>query len=230
MYAAHDNGRVDRVVDSCSQCCTMSLTCRPTLRRQSGLVVLVVSETLVSDSLEMWRAVLWRHSGFVVVVVVVVLRVVVYEVVGRTLGYRESLSDSCGAVKGLDCSLGLGAASFLWVGVGIVEGCFFWGSPLEELEEHFDFQKRRRLFFFGTDLVVVGGGVGWDATAVVDSLRSDLEWKIRERRVVARWVACFMGRGVSSGVGGRCVTSALTRVTTGVTSLGIRFDARRGPR
>jgi hypothetical protein len=183
---------------------------------------------LVSDSLEIWRAVLRRHSGFVVVVVVVVLRVVVYEVVGRTLGYRESLSDSCGAVNGPDCSLGLDAASFLWV--GIVEGRFVEGSPLEELEEHFDFQKRRRLFFFVTDLVVVGGGVGWGATAVVDSLRSDLEWKIRERRVVARWVACFMGRGVSSGVGGRCVTSALTRVTTGVTSLGIRFDARRGPR
>jgi hypothetical protein len=67
----------------------MSLTCRPTLRRQSGLVVLVVSETLVSESLvsESLETRLRRHSGFVVVVVVVVLRVVVYEVVGRrTLG------------------------------------------------------------------------------------------------------------------------------------------------
>jgi hypothetical protein len=213
----------------------MSLTCRPTLRRHSGLVVVVVavSETLVSESL---RAELWRHSGFVVVVVVVVLRVVVYEVVGRTLGYRESLLDSCGAVNGLVCSLGVGATSFWGVGirgVGMVEeGVFVWESPLEEVEEHFDFQKRRRLFFFVTDLVVVvvGGGVGWGATAVVGSLRSDLERKIRERRVVARWVACFMGRGVSSGVGGRCVTSALTRVTTGVTSLGMCFDGRRGPR
>src|SRR5271170_5230743 len=106
-----------RLLVSSSQCCTISATCRPTLCRHSGLVVPVAILCVVA-----------REDGW-------------------TLGYRESLSDSCGAVKlGSRGGVGWGegyvlTVAFVAEGLGVDS---FFGA-----EGDF-FQKRMKLVFFFT--------------------------------------------------------------------------------
>jgi hypothetical protein len=78
------------------------------------------------------------------------------------------------------------------------------------------FQKRMRLFFLTT---VLGGGTLGSSDGV--SGKSDLDRKMRPRRVNGRCATGLIGTGVSSGVGGRFLVgkAAVTLETPGVTSL-----------
>ena len=78
------------------------------------------------------------------------------------------------------------------------------------------FQKRMRLFFLTT---VLGGGTLGSSDGM--SGKSDLDRKMRPRRVNGRCATGLIGTGVSSGVGGRFLVgkAAVILETPGVTSL-----------
>jgi hypothetical protein len=144
-------------------------------------------------------------------VVAVAILLVVEREEGRTFGYRESLSDSCGAVKlgsggGVGCREEYVVMGFVTGGLGV--GSFFGaGGDF--------FQKRMKLVFFLT----IGSG-GTSGSDFVGSWRSDLERKIRPLRVNGGrcWAGSLVGMGVSSGVGGSSITGSVGLLRETVTS------------